>query len=87
MTELNSYTDSRHKKSLLVDETNKLAINDGFQAASASHLHPVTTVLSHAVPDKLSGDVGLPKEHWAMIGNWLEEGMEWEEILGGEIRG
>ena len=47
----------------------------------------MTTVLSHAVPDKLSGDVGLPKEHWAMIGNWLEEGMEWEEILGGEIRG
>jgi hypothetical protein len=51
------------------------------------HLHPATTVLSHATPDKLSGDVALPKQVWGMLGCWLEEGMEWNEIIGGEIRG
>lgn len=68
-----------------MDETNKLAINDGFQAASASHLHPATTVLSHAKPDCLSGDVTLSKQLYAMLGGWLEEGMEWEEIQGGTL--
>lgn len=72
---------------LLMDETNKLGVLDGFQAASAVHLHPATTVLSHATSDKLSGDVALPKQVWGMLGCWLEEGMEWNEIIGGEIRG
>lgn len=61
-----------------MDETNNLFIPDMVQASSFRNLNPINTVISQAEPHKLSGDVGLPKQIWAMLGNWLDEDYQWQ---------
>lgn len=59
-----------------LDETNKLLGLDVYQSAHFTALNAAGTVLSHTVPHALSGDVNIPKQCWAMIGNWINEGVD-----------
>ena len=64
-----------------MDETNNKAVLDGYGAASLEHFNSAGTALSLADADKVSGDINLPKEIWAMVANWGEEGVDGGYIL------